>query len=221
MYHAAFAVDTISRRLYTLKVKDLNTGKFLSTSIKNTSGGSVWAKDNKTIFYTQKNSKTLRSESVYKHIVDSDKNTLVYEEIDDTFSVYVMDSKSEEYIFISSYSSLTTEFQYIKSNDPESEFQYIQKRQRGLEYSISHFEDYFYIFTNADKALNYKIMRTSVTKTERKNWIDFVPHRPSILLEDLEVFEGYMVLTERENGLSNCSTGRSPPKLCRTSNPNI
>mgnify|MGYP001340947967 CR=1 FL=1 len=199
---AAFAVDTISRRLYTLKVKDLNTGKFLSTSIKNTSGGSVWAKDNKTIFYTQKNSKTLRSESVYKHIVDSDKNTLVYEEIDDTFSVYVMDSKSEEYIFISSYSSLTTEFQYIKSNDPESEFQYIQKRQRGLEYSISHFEDYFYIFTNADKALNYKIMRTSVTKTERKNWIDFVPHRPSILLEDLEVFEGYMVLTERENGLS-------------------
>ena len=199
---AAFSIDTISRRLYTTKVKNLITGKYLSTSIKNTTGGVVWARDNKTLFYTNKDTETLRSQAIFKHNIISNQSQLVYEEKDDTFSVYVMDSKSEDYIFISSYSSLTTEFQYIKSNEPSDKFKYIQKRQRGLEYSISHFGDYFYIFTNADDALNYKIMRTPVSSTERSNWVDFVPHRPSVLLEDLDIFRDYMVLTERENGLS-------------------
>ena len=199
---AAFSIDTISRRLYTTKVKNLITGKYLSTSIKNTTGGVVWARDNKTLFYTNKDTETLRSQAIFKHNIISNQSQLVYEERDDTFSVYVMDSKSEDYIFISSYSSLTTEFQYIKSNEPSDKFKYIQKRQRGLEYSISHFGDYFYIFTNADDALNYKIMRTPVSTTERSNWVDFVPHRPSVLLEDLDIFRDYMVLTERENGLS-------------------
>jgi len=199
---AAFSIDTISRRLYTTKVKNLITGKYLSTSIKNTTGGVVWARDNKTLFYTKKDTETLRSQKIFKHNIISNQSELVYEEKDDTFSVYVMDSKSEDYIFISSYSSLTTEFQYIKSNEPSDKFKYIQKRQRGIEYSISHFRDYFYIFTNADDALNYKIMRTPVSSTERSNWLDFVPHRPSVLLEDLDIFRDYMVLTERENGLS-------------------
>jgi len=199
---AAFSIDTISRRLYTTKVKNLITGKYLSTSIKNTTGGVVWARDNKTLFYTNKDTETLRSQAIFKHNIISNQSELVYEEKDDTFSVYVMDSKSEDYIFISSYSSLTTEFQYIKSNEPSDKFKYIQKRQRGIEYSISHFRDYFYIFTNADDALNYKIMRTPVSSTERSNWVDFVPHRPSVLLEDLDIFRDYMVLTERENGLS-------------------
>ena len=199
---AAFSIDTISRRLYTTKVKNLITGKYLSTSIKNTTGGVVWARDNKTLFYTKKDTETLRSQKIFKHNIISNQSELVYEEKDDTFSVYVMDSKSEDYIFISSYSSLTTEFQYIKSNEPSDKFKYIQKRQRGLEYSISHFGDYFYIFTNSDDALNYKIMRTPVSSTERSNWLDFVPHRPSVLLEDLDIFRDYMVLTERENGLS-------------------
>ena len=181
---------------------NLITGKYLSTSIKNTTGGVVWARDNKTLFYTNKDTETLRSQAIFKHNIISNQSQLVYEEKDDTFSVYVMDSKSEDYIFISSYSSLTTEFQYIKSNEPSDKFKYIQKRQRGLEYSISHFGDYFYIFTNADDALNYKIMRTPVSTTERSNWVDFVPHRPSVLLEDLDIFRDYMVLTERENGLS-------------------
>ena len=201
---AAFAVDTVSRRQYTLKVKDLITGKLLDTSIENTTGGSVWAKDNETLFYTQKDPITLRSEAIYRHNIYAPNNetTLVYEEEDDTFSVYVMDSKSEDYIFISSYSSLTTEFQYIKSDEPLSDFKYFQKRIRGLEYSISHFEDSFYVFTNEGTAENYKIMKTPVTQTERSNWVDFVEHRPHVLLEDLEIFKEYMVITERENGLS-------------------
>ena len=201
---AAFAIDTVSRRQYTLKVKDLVTGKLLDTSIENTTGGSVWAKDNETLFYTQKDPITLRSEAIFRHNIFAPNNetTLVYEEEDDTFSVYVMDSKSEDYIFISSYSSLTTEFQYIKSDEPLSDFKYFQKRIRGLEYSISHFEDNFYVFTNADDSENYKIMKTPVNQTERSNWVDFVDHRPHVLLEDLEIFKEYMVITERENGLS-------------------
>lgn len=199
---AAFSIDTISRRLYTTKIKDLITGEYLTTSIINTNGGVVWARDNQTLFYTNKDPETLRSQAIFKYNINSNQSELVYEEKDDTFSVYVMDSKSEDYIFISSYSSLTTEFQYIKSDEPLDKFKYIQKRQHGLEYSISHFGDYFYIFTNADDALNYKIMQTPVSNTERSNWIDFVPHRSSVLLEDLDIFKDYMVLTERENGLS-------------------
>jgi len=201
---AAFAIDTVSRRQYTLKVKDLVTGKLLDTSIENTTGGSVWAKDNETLFYTQKDPITLRSEAIYRHNIYAPNNekTLVYEEEDDTFSVYVMDSKSEDYIFISSYSTLTTEFQYIKSDEPLGDFKYFQKRIRGLEYSISHFEDNFYVFTNADDAENYKIMKTPVNQTERSNWVDFVDHRPQVLLEDLEIFKEYFAITERENGLT-------------------
>ncbi len=201
---AAFAIDTVSRRQYTLKVKDLVTGKLLDTSIENTTGGSVWAKDNETLFYTQKDPITLRSEAIYRHNIYAPNNekNLVYEEEDDTFSVYVMDSKSEDYIFISSYSTLTTEFQYIKSDEPLGDFKYFQKRIRGLEYSISHFEDNFYVFTNADDAENYKIMKTPVNQTERSNWVDFVDHRPQVLLEDLEIFKEYFAITERENGLT-------------------
>ena len=201
---AAFAVDTVSRRQYTLKVKDLVTGNLLRTSIKNTTGGSVWAKDSETLFYTQKDPITLRSEAIYRHNINAPNNetTLVYEEEDDTFSVYVMDSKSEDYIFISSYSSLTTEFQYIKSDEPLSDFKYFQKRIQGLEYSISHFEDNFYVFTNADSAENYKVMKTPISRTERSNWVNFVEHRPNVLLEDLEIFKEYFAITERENGLT-------------------
>ncbi len=200
----AFAIDTVSRRQYTLKVKDLLTGEILNTSIENTTGGSVWANDNETLFYNKKNPVTLRSEAVYRHNINSEngESTLVYEEKDDTFSVYVSISKSNEYIFIASYSTLTTEYQYIKADNALNEFKYIQKRERGIEYDIYHYGNYFYVLTNADGATNYKVMRTPVTETERKHWERFLDHRPDVLLEDMDMFKAYFTITERKQGLS-------------------
>ncbi len=132
--YVAFATDTVSRRQYNIQIKDLKTGEIFPEIIKNTTGGSIWANDNKSLFYTQKNPETLRSERVFKHILgtDSSEDIEIYFEEDDTFSVFVTKSKSEKYIFIESHSTLTTESRFIKANEPEISFKIFQKRQRDL-----------------------------------------------------------------------------------------
>ena len=201
---AVFGIDTVSRRQYSLKVKDFISGEIKSTSIENTTGSSVWANDNTHFFFTKKNPTTLRSEAIYRHSMDNlmAESNLVFEEKDETFSTFVSGSKSEEYIFIGSYSTLSTEYQYIDANTPLGKFNVIQKRTPDLEYSISHYGDHFYIFTNADKAENYKVMKTPITATAKENWVEVLSHRPEVLIEDIELFNDYWVITERENGLA-------------------
>ena len=199
-----FGIDTVSRRQYSLKVKDLVSGKIYDTSIENTTGSSVWASDNTYFFFTKKNPTTLRSEAIYRHSTNDllAKSTLVFEEKDETYSTFVSGSKSEEYIFIGSYSTLTTEYQYLKANDPLGEFKLVQQRKDNLEYSVAHYDDHFYILTNADKAENYKIMKTPIGATSKEHWVEVLPHRNKVLLEDIELFNDYWVITERENGLA-------------------
>ncbi len=200
----AFGVDTISRRQYTIHVKDLLTNKILKNKIENTTGGSVWAADNKSLFYNKQNPLTLRSEAILKHNINlPEKNDkIVYHEKDETFSVYVSKSKSQEYLLINSVSTLTSECRFIKSTNPNDEFKIFQKRIMGLEYSLDHFGNHFYIYTNHNKAKNFKIMRTSVNKTNNEYWEDLLPHRKHTLIEDFDLFEKYWVVNERENGLS-------------------
>ncbi len=202
--YAAFATDTVSRRQYNIQIKDLKTGEIFPEIIKNTTGGSVWANDNKSLFYTQKNPETLRSERIFKHILgtDASEDVEIYFEKDDTFSVFVTKSKSEKYIFIESHSTLTTESRFIKANEPESSFQVFQKRERNLEYNVAHYKEHFYIITNKDKALNYKVMKTPESATSQENWEDVIPHRADVMLEDMSIFKDYLVLEERENGLN-------------------
>jgi oligopeptidase B len=201
---AIFGIDTVSRRQYILKVKDLITGEILDTSIINSTGGSAWAKDNEHFFYTLKNPETLRSEAIYRHTF-SDLNAaseLVFKEEDETFSCYVTTSKSDDYIFIGSYSTLSTEFQFIKADEPLSPFAIVQERKKDLEYSISHYGEYFYIFTNADGAKNYKVMKAEVNKAQMENWEEVLAHREDVLLEDLELFNEYWTIIERVEGLA-------------------
>lgn len=200
----AYGLDTVSRRQYTLKVKDLKTGETLETTIENTTGGSVWAADNSTLFYNKKDEQTLRSEAVYKHNIEMPHqgDELVYEETDDTYSVYVNSSKSRKYIFISSQSTTTSEHRFIESNQPNAKFKIIQKRTVGLEYNVAHFGDHFYLLTNHDNAKNFKIMRTPVDKTSTEFWEPLMPHREDVLIEDFELFDQYWVINERNNGLS-------------------
>ncbi|MFV0157566.1 S9 family peptidase [Empedobacter falsenii] len=198
----SFGVDNVSRRIYTIQIKNLATGEILSDKIENTTGGSVWAADNLTLFYTRKD-ETLRAYQIWKHKLGTkqEEDTLVFEETDDTFNAYVYKSKSRDYIVIGSSSTISDEYRYIPSNQPDAEFKIFQERERDLEYSIEHFGDSFYIQTNKDDAFNFKLMKTSVEKTEQENWVDVIPHRDEALIEGFEIFKNYLVIEERTNGL--------------------
>ncbi|MCW1148806.1 S9 family peptidase [Flavobacterium sp. TH16-21] len=200
----AFGVDLVSRRQYTIQIKNLETGEILPVKIENTSGGSTWAGDNKTLFYTRNDQQTLRSDKIYKHSLgtESSADILVFHEKDDTFNTFVYKEKSKKYLVIGSSSTLTSEYQILESKNPNGEFRVFQKRTRGLEYSISHYGDSFYIVTNKDKATNFKLMKTPETATAAENWNDLIGHRKDVLLEGIEIFKDYLVVEERSNGLN-------------------
>ena len=200
----AFGVDLVSRRQYTIQIKNLETGEILPVKLENTTGGSTWAGDNKTLFYTRKDAQTLRSDKIYKHTLgtDASADVMVFHEKDDTFNTYVYKEKSKKYLVIGSSSTLTSEYQILDAKNPNGEFKVFQKRTRGLEYSISHYGDSFYIVTNKDKATNFKLMKTPETATSAENWKDLIGHRKDVLLEGIEIFKDYLVVEERSNGLN-------------------
>jgi len=199
-----FGVDTVSRRQYTLQVKNLKTNEVYADKIENTTGSSVWAADNKTFYYAKKDPKTLRSDKIYKHKLGtpSEEDEVVYHEKDETFNTFVYKTKSKKYIVIGSSSTLTSEFQILRTDDIDGEFQMFSKRKRGLEYTIMHYEDNFYVLTNKDKATNFKLMKVKEGATSYENWEEFIPHRKDVLLEDVDIFKDYYVVSERENGLN-------------------
>ena len=199
----SFGVDLVSRRQYTIQIKNLETNEILPEKIMNTSGGGTWASDNKTIFYVKNDEKTLRSDKIYRHSINtpSKDDVLIYEEKDETFNTFVYKEKSKKYLVIGSSSTLTNEYQILESDNPTGKFRYFQKRIRGLEYSISHFGDSFYIVTNKDKATNFKLMKTNENKTLLENWTDVIPHRKETLLEGIDIFKDYLVVEERTDGL--------------------
>ncbi len=201
---ASFGLDTVSRRQYTIQVKNLETNEILPFKIENTTGGATWASDNNTLFYSRKDEVTLRPDKIYQHKMGSnpEKDKLVYHEKDETFDVSVYKSKSRKYLIIESDSTMTTEYQILLSATPDEKFKIFQKRTRGLEYSISHYGDSFYIVTNKDKATNFKLMKTAEDRTAKENWVDLIPHRADVLLEDIDIFKGYLVVSERTNGLN-------------------
>lgn len=200
----AFGVDTVSRRIYTIYFKNLETGEILDEKIENTTGGATWAADNKTIFYTQQNPTTLRSERVLRHTlgVPASRDVEVYYEPDETFSTYVYKTKSKAYLVIGSSATLSDEYRILEADNPEGDFRIFQPRERNLEYSIAHFEDHWYIRTNKDGATNFKVMKTPISATAQQNWQEVLPHRPEVLVGGMELFKNYMVVEERSNGLT-------------------
>ena len=200
----AYGVDTVSRRKYTIYVKNLETGELLSENIPVTSGSVAWANDNKTFFYTKKDEVTLRSNKIFKHTLgdsyQSDQE--IYHEADETFRTNIYKSKSQKYLIISSGSTLSNEYRILDADNTDDDFKVLQPRERGLEYSIAHSGDYFYIRTNLN-AKNFRLMRTPVHKTNKKFWKEVIPHRTGVFLEGIEVFNNYLVAEERKDGLNN------------------
>lgn len=201
----SFSVDAVGRRQYTIQIKNLVTGAIYPDKILNTTGSSTWANDNKTLFYTKQNEVTLRSDKIFKHKLNTDykKDTEIFYEADETFNTFIYKSKSKKYLIIGSSSTLSSEYRILNADTPDGDFKVFQKRQRDLEYNIAHYGDAFYIITNADGATNFKLQKTDEAKTEKPNWQEVIPHRNHVLLEDIEIFKDYLVVSERENGLNN------------------
>ncbi|MCF6169389.1 MAG: S9 family peptidase [Bacteroidales bacterium] len=197
----AYSVDTVSRRKYTIHFKNLKTGEVYDESIRNTSGGMVWANDNKTVYYTVKD-ETLRPFKIFSHILGTavENDRLVYHESDPVYNTFIYKTKSEKYLVIGSESTLSSEYRILDANHPEGTFSVFQPRQEKLEYSISHQGNRFLILTN-DKAKNFRLMETPENITGMENWKEVIAHRDDVLLEEVDVFQGFFVLTERKNGL--------------------
>ena len=199
---AAFSEDTLGRRIYTILVKNLETGEFYEDKIENTTGKSVWANDNEHFFYIRKD-ETLRAYQIFRHKIGTkqEEDVLIFHEEDETFDVNVFKTKSLEYIFIASSSTISDEHWFIPSNDVNAEWKVIQKREDDLEYAVEHYENDFYIITNEGDATNFKIVKTPVGKPSKENWVDVIPHKKETLLEGFEIFKDYFVLEERTEGL--------------------
>jgi oligopeptidase B len=198
-----FGEDTVSRRIYTLRFKDLQTGETLEDQIPHTTGSAAWANDNRTIFYTLKDETTLRGYKVMRHWLGApvSEDEEVFHETDDTFTTFVYKSKSKKYLIIGSYANITQEFRVLKADNPGGAFRIIQPRERGLEYEIAHFEDRFYIRTNW-MARNFRLMVTDEHQTGKNYWEEVISHRPEVLLEDMDIFKDYLVLSERKEGIT-------------------
>ena len=199
----AYAEDTVSRRIYTIKFKNLETGELLIDEIPGTTGGAAWANDNQTIFYTLKDETTLRGHKIMRHTLGQpiENDVEVFAETDDTYLCFVYKTKSEQYIVIGSYANMSQEYRVLNANQPDGKFQIIQERIHGLEYDIAHFEDQFYIRTNLD-AQNFRLMSAPVDKPGKEHWKELIPHRKEVLLEDMDIFKNYLVLSERLNGIT-------------------
>ncbi|MCZ6451303.1 MAG: S9 family peptidase [Deltaproteobacteria bacterium] len=198
----AYAVDTKGRRIYTIHFKNLNTGELLKDIITDVTGNMDWANDNKTLFYSKQDLTTLRSYQIYRHVLgtESSEDQLVYEETDDTFSIFVFKTKSKKYMMIVSTQTLSHEYRYLDANDPNGDFRVFLTREREHEYQIDHFQDKFFIRTN-DQAKNFRLMATPIEKTEKEHWQQVIPHRNDVFLENFEIFKDHLVLEERKGGL--------------------
>lgn len=200
----AFSQDSVGRRIYDIRFKNLLTGEFLEDRIYSVTGNIVWANDNQTLFYSRQDPDTLRSFQIYRHVLGSkqEDDVLIFQEDDDTFTCHVSKSKSKKYIFITSESTVSTESRMIPADSPEVGLSLIQERIRDLEYAVEHYEDDFLILTNDKGASNFKLVKTPISSPSRAYWTDLIPHREEVLLEGFEVFKEFLVLEERFNGLN-------------------
>jgi oligopeptidase B len=200
----AYGLDTLSRRKYLIYFKNLETGKTIDVALPGTIGQVAWSSNNKTVFYTVIDDTTLRAFKVCRHTLGTpvEKDKLMYVEKDETFSCGAYNSKSKKFVFIACLSYVADEYLYLDASNPDGEFKVFQPRKKDLEYSIEHMDNKFYIRTNWN-AENYALMETPVGKTSMENWKMLLPNRNNVLIEDFELFNNFLVIDERKDGLTN------------------
>jgi oligopeptidase B len=199
----AWTEDTVGRRQYTLRFKDLKTGETWADAVANVEPGVVWANDNKTVLYVEKDPVTLLSERVRKHVLGTDpaRDALVYEERDHSFYIGLARSKSDQYLFIALESTLVSEWRYADAGDPRLKFRPVLPREASHEYQVEHLGSDFIVRTNW-QAPNFRLMRAPVASSADKgSWKVIVPQSDDVLVEGFDVFRDYLAINERSGGL--------------------
>ncbi|HEX2833854.1 MAG TPA: S9 family peptidase [Thermoanaerobaculia bacterium] len=196
----AYATDDTGYREYTLYVKDLRTGEVLG-KIAEAAESIEWAADNRTIFYSIEND-AKRQYRVYRHVLGTDEHTLIYEEDDELFDVWVERSRSGDWIFLVSDSKTTSEIRIIDAHAPESAPRVVVPRREGHQYYVEHRGESFYVMTN-DAGINFRVVTTPVTDPDETNWRELVPHRPPVRIESIDLFANHMAVHLWEDGLSH------------------
>ncbi|WP_394767898.1 S9 family peptidase [Ferruginibacter sp.] len=199
----AYGIDMLSRREYTIYIKNLQTGETYKDAITGTEGDPVWANDNQSIFYAAKNLVTLLSEKIKKHVLGTAAaaDKIVYQEKDPSNYIGVSKTKSDKYILITSQATLSSEIKWIDASKPNDAFAVFQPRSKEVLYDVDHANDRFYIRTNLH-AKNFKIVTCTEDKKDSTNWKDLLPHSDSILVQAFELFKNFIAVSERINGLT-------------------
>ena len=200
----AFTVDSVSRRLYGLQIKNLKTGTIYPEIIPNIESDICWAADNKTIFYVKKDTVTLLGFQIWRHELGSDlaKDVMVFEEKDNRYYIGVYRTKSKKYVSIySNMNQVSTEYRLLDAAHPTGEFTIFEPRKENLQYSIEHFNDKFYVLTDWD-APNFRLMETPETKTSKEHWKEVIAHRKDVYISNMVVFKNHLVLGEVKDALN-------------------
>lgn len=198
---AALTYDTVGRRFYNIKFKNIKTGRFLKNEIKSVTNDVAWSTDNKTLFYVKQDPETLRWFQVYRYNLDTKKSDLIYEEKQDTFEVSVSSSLTKKHIFINITSTLSNEVRIIPSDKPFTEPRLLFAREKEHEFSVTEDEDYFYILSNKN-AKDFRILRTPISNPSFDNAEIWLEHRNGVHIDDFMVFKDYVAVASRENGLT-------------------
>ena len=214
----AYGEDTVSRRIYSIKIKDLTTGKLLEDTLEGTNGGIVWANDNKTVYYIKKDLQTLLGYQVYRHTLGTPQadDELIYEETDTSYYMGISKSKDESEIYIWHSSTAASGVSVLSADDTKAMPKRLIEREAGLEYEISKLGNTYYIVTNLN-AVNFQLMKVDIDKAgDKANWQSVIPARDDIKLEGIDLFNDYLVYQEREMGQSkliarDLKTGKELP----------
>jgi len=196
----AFTTDITGFRQYTMRIKDLHTGRLLPVRRQRVTSV-AWAADNTTLFYTTEDTVTKRSHQLWKHVLGQKRDTLIYEEKDERFRVYVHHTRSRAYVLLSSSSHTASEVRYLPANRPNGRWRLVLKRRANIEYDVDHHGDRFYLRIN-DTGRNFRLVSAPIAAPKPENWQEIVPHRTEVMLEDIDLFQHYRVLHERDKGLA-------------------
>ena len=197
----AYTTDTTGFRQYTLHIKDLETGETL-TDIVERAGSVVWAADNRTLFYTVEDEEQKRQFQLWRHALGSPHtaDTLVYQEDDERFNLGAGRTRDGKYIVMESVSHITTESWVLPAAEPEGRFTLISPREDEHEYSIDHRNGLWFIRTN-DCGRNFRLVTAPVATPGREFWTELIPHRDGVMIEEIDLFAGFFIACEREEGL--------------------
>jgi len=198
---AAYGVDTAGRRFYTLYFLDIETGELLDDRIEDMTANFEWANDSRTILYAKQHPETLRSYRVFRHTLGAPEDTLVYEEKDDTNYLSINKSLSSAYFYLVSSQTLSTEVRYLSADSPQDDAKLFLPREDNHEYFVTDGADRFYVMSN-DGAENFKLMEAPLDNTSKSAWQEIVGHNEQALIEDVDVFQDYLVVTSLEKGLT-------------------